>query len=339
MSVPHSLFFTRQNSTLMHSEKVNKGHDILVFLVFLVISFCLWLLKVSNEDFETNVVMNVIVEEVPDGLELQEDDIELNVGVKAKGSKLLAYVFGKAGSIEVAFSDFADDDGVLSIETSKLANKVEAAMPPGFSFKYFADESLIVYVKKESVSLPVKFDSNIVAGKNVEYGGVELHPEKVTVMAPPSMLEGLEFVSFKSIPNIKVLKDTVLEYTLPQKKYMAYEPSVLTVKIKASPYSNIKVMRKLQILDMPLSHIAKLYGFPDSIEVSCLIPPSMASKVAKEHFKVSAHSSDVRKGTKDTLFLNVGSLPSFVKEDNVKLQPEYIILDNIKPFSILNIFN
>ena len=98
-------------------------------------------------------------------------------------------------------------------------------------------------------------------------------------------------------------------------------------------------MRKLQIVDMPMDHIAHLYDLPDSVKVSCLIPPSLSAKVGKEHFKVSVHASDIRKGAKDTLFFSVSALPSFVKEENVRLIPEYVILENVRPFGILNIFD
>ena len=70
----------------MHSEKVNKGHDLLVFLVFLLVSFCLWLLKVSNENFETKVAIGVTVLDMPEGLELQD------------GGKRINHVFGEGTS-------------------------------------------------------------------------------------------------------------------------------------------------------------------------------------------------------------------------------------------------
>lgn len=323
----------------MHSWKVNKGHDLLVFLVFLLVSFCLWLLKVSNENFETKVAVGVTVIDMPEGLELQDDGVELEVGVRAKGSKLLSYMFHKEAAIEIPYSDFTDKDGVLSIETSKLTNMVEAAMPLEFTFKYFEEEALVAHVKRTSVMLPVKFESDVVARKNVEYSGIELNPEMVTVIAPPSMLEGMEYVLFGAGSKIKVAGDTVLTYTLPKKKYISYEPSVLTARVKATPYSKVSVMRKLQIEDMPMEHIANLYDLPDSVKLSCLLPPSLAGKVDKEHFRVSLHASDIRKGAKDTLFFRVSELPSFTKEENVMLNPEYVILENIRPFGLLNIFN
>ena len=323
----------------MHSEKVNKGHEFLVFLVFLLVSLCLWLLKVSSEIFETNVAMRVVVEKMPEGLELRDDKVELEVGVRVKGSKLLTYMFGKESHIEIPYSDFTDNDGVLSIETSKLTNKVEAAMPADFAFRFFEEEELVVRIKTESVLLPVKFESDIVAGKNVEYGGIELVPEKVLVTAPPSMLEEMDSVLFKAGTRINVAKDSLITYTLPHKKYTTYEPAVLTAKVKATPYSKVSVMRKLSVEDVPLTHIASLYGLPDSVKLTCLMPPSMTGKVDKEHFGVSVNSGNIRKGVKDTLFFTVSSLPSFVKEENVRLEPEYIILENIKPFGILNLFN
>lgn len=322
----------------MPATKPNKGQEIWVFLVFLFVSFCLWLMKVTNENFETSIPVGVIVKHIPPGVELENDDVEIEVGVRAKGSKLLAYKLWKECNIVVDYNDFADNDGVLSLPTSKLTNNVEGSLPPFFSFKYFEDDSLILRVRKESAVLPVLFKPVIVAGRNVEYNGFVLSADSVTVTAPPAFMHGMENVEFVTDSLVTVTKDTVLNFAFPKRKYVGYEPDRLTASIKASPYTVVSVKRKLQLVDMHSSDVNML-SIPDSVTVSCLLPPSRVADVGEAHFAVYAAPGDIINGERDTLRFKVASLPPFVRRENVRVEPEYILLDNKWSFRILGIFN
>lgn len=321
----------------MPTKKPNKAQEFWVFLAFLFVSFCLWLMKVTNESFETNITVGVIVKHVPAGVELENDDVEIEVGVRAKGSKLLAYKLWKECSIVVDYADFADNDGILSMPTSKLTNNIGSSLPAFFTFRYFEDDSLTVKIKKESVTLPVIFNPVIVAGNNVEYDGYRLSADSVIVTAPPAFLNGVENVHFGTDSVILVTRDTLLRCTLPQRRYVKYEPAVLTANIKASPYTMLNIRRRVQLVDTVSGEITPS-DIPDSVTVSCMLPPSMAAKVGKAHFNVYAAPGDIVKGERDTLRLRVSSLPPFVRRENVRVEPEYILLDKKWSFGIFGIF-
>ncbi len=314
----------------MPATKTDKGKDIWVFLAFLFVSFCLWLMKVTNENFETSIPVGITVRHLPAGVELEDDDIEIEVGVRAKGSKLLAYRLWKECGIAVSYSDFADNGDLLSMPTSKLANNVEGSLPAFFSFKYFEDDSLVLRIRKESAVLPVLFTPVIVAGDNVEYGGYVLNADTVRVTAPPAMLARMENVRFVTDSLLAVAKDTLLRYELPQRRYFCYEPAVLTARISAAPYSLVKVKRRLQANGCDEG----LYELPDSVTVSCLVPPSMASRIGSGHFMPYLSA-----GGNDTLFVKVASMPPFVNERSVKAEPGYVLARKKKPFRIFGIFN
>ena len=47
-----------------------KGNNLFPFLFFLLVSCCLWLLQVLNEDYETDIPFSVSILNVPEGIEL-----------------------------------------------------------------------------------------------------------------------------------------------------------------------------------------------------------------------------------------------------------------------------
>ena len=92
----------------MSSMKSEKGHNLFVFFCFLFVSFCLWLLKALNEKFETDIVVDVVVMNIPEGLELEEDVVGVEVFVRDEGTKLVGYMFGANPQTNIDFKDLTE---------------------------------------------------------------------------------------------------------------------------------------------------------------------------------------------------------------------------------------
>ena len=91
------------------------------FLFFLLVSCCLWLLQVLNEDYETDIPFSVSINNVPDNIELVDgDEAEVLVRLSDRGTVLSRYKLGKTLSIAVDFSEFKHNGGTLSLPLSML---------------------------------------------------------------------------------------------------------------------------------------------------------------------------------------------------------------------------
>ena len=105
-----------------------KENSLFTFLFFLLVSCCLWLLQVLNEDYETDIPFNVTVQNIPDNVELvDKDDIEFGVRLHDRGTALLRYKFGHSRSVAVDYSEFRKQNGVLSLPVSVLKRQVANA--------------------------------------------------------------------------------------------------------------------------------------------------------------------------------------------------------------------
>lgn len=86
-----------------------------------------------------------------------------------------------------------------------------------------------------TVELPVKLVTNGTLPEGVKVSKTEIHPEKVRITAPPSVLKGLTAIETKpmDISNVKGSIAPALELELPEKSMP--ETSVVQVRISVEP--------------------------------------------------------------------------------------------------------
>lgn len=304
----------------------DRERNFLVFLVFLLISSCMWFFKVIGERLEADIPVGVIVKNMPQELQL-EKDAELDVVVKADGGDLVAYMLGRKQVLVIDYNDMEYSDGRLTIPTSQLVNNIASTLPGSFSFRYFKENFLALEVERQTVSLPVVLSSSFVAADGLELGKVEFVPENVTVTAPSSMLQEMSFVQFGNDSVVEIGKDTVMSYILEQKKFVKYNPTVLTARVKTEPYMSVSYSRMVEISDYFAGNSEALCILPVPVTVRCSIPGSLLGEVRDGQIKVNVVSISSSAAGKDTLRFGVDALPFFIKEDRVVIEPEYIVVD------------
>ena len=306
--------------------KKSQGRDFLIFLVFLFVSSCMWLMKVAGENLEAEISIGVIVKNLPQELQL-EDDAELQVVVKADGADIIAYMMGKSRNMVVDYNDMEYRDGVLLLSTSQLVNNVASVLPGPFSFRYFKENTLVLETRQQTVELPVMLSSAYVAADGIELGDVEFTPETVAVTAPETLLQKMSYVQFGGDSLIIIGRDTVITWSLEPAAFVKYEPVAITAKVKTEPYVNISLPRRVQIDDDSLRAAESACLMPVPVTVTCKVPKSMVSELCDEHLKVNVVSRSSAADGRDTLRFGVSALPFFVKDERVTVEPELIVLD------------
>lgn len=306
--------------------KKSQGRDFLIFLVFLFVSLCMWLMKVAGENLEAEISIGVIVKNLPQELQL-EDDAELQVVVKADGADIIAYMMGKSRNMVVDYNDMEYRDGALLLSTSQLVNNVASVLPGPFSFRYFKENTLVLETRQQTVELPVMLSSAYVAADGIELGDVEFTPETVAVTAPETLLQKMSYVQFGGDSLIIIGRDTVITWSLEPAAFVKYEPVAITAKVKTEPYVNISLPRRVQIDDDSLRAAESACRMPVPVTVTCKVPKSMVSELCDEHLKVNVVSRSSAADGRDTLRFGVSALPFFVKDERVTVEPELIVLD------------
>ena len=72
------------------------SREFLIFLFFVFVSFCFWLLQILNDDYETEFSIPLRMKNVPNNVVLTSElPSELKIGVKDRGTVLTNYMLGQ----------------------------------------------------------------------------------------------------------------------------------------------------------------------------------------------------------------------------------------------------
>ena len=172
----------------------------LVFLIFIAVAFSLWLLKALNEEYETDITVEVAVTGLPPGVELDVDDksqMQMQVAVHGSGTALIGYMFGDPLKIEVDYSEFNDNNGSLSIPVSQLKNRVSSKLNSYTTLVHFKGESFGVEIKRKLKNLPISVVADLKPAPGYEIKSVKTETEHLLVSAPPSYYSWLKNIEVK----------------------------------------------------------------------------------------------------------------------------------------------
>ena len=307
-------------------KKIN-GRNALLFMCFLFLSSSLWLLEAMNERFETDIAVGVVVTNLPEGVELEEqDDICAQVYVRDRGNELFDYNFGNAPVVSVDFSELTDDgSGTLTMHFSALENRVSNALKPSSTFLHFKDDYLVLRVKRESVTLPVKLNYDVETEKHYELVSVEASVKEITITAPSSKVNEWEYIELPEFVIKGLSEDTLFRYSLPGDKYLRYDPSVIDVYLTVAPYVKRELRAGVNIVNRLFDlNIGDYYDIPDSVAISYLAPASVAYDVTDKDFRVELDFVELTGGKSDSIRFGLAKCPLSIEEGDVEIVPGFV---------------
>ena len=284
-------------------NKIN-GHDALVFMCFLFVSFSLWLLNALNERFETDIAVDVIVTNLPEGVELEnQDDITVGIFVRDKGGELFDYKFREAPKLSIDYN----------------------ALKPSSTFLHFKDDYLTLQVKREMVTLPVKLNYDVETERHFELVDVGTSVKEITVVAPSSKVKEWESIDLPEFVIKGLNKDTFFSFSLPRRKYFSYQPDVIDVHLTVAPYVSRKVTRHVNVVNRLFDiDLSDHYDIPDSVSVSYLAPSAVADRVTDEDFKVELDFVELTGGQSDSVYFKISSCPFSIEDRDVVITPGFV---------------
>lgn len=140
------------------------GHNIMVFSVFLLISFLLWCVIAFNEDTQADVRMPVAVTNVPDSVTIvSEVPQSISVSLRTKGTRMLQLGWGKVPPFNIDFRMYRSGNK-LRLTDPDLKAIARSALG-GAEINVVAPDSLILaFTTSSPVRLPVVPDYIVTPG-------------------------------------------------------------------------------------------------------------------------------------------------------------------------------
>lgn len=303
-----------------------RENSLLPFLFFLLVSCCLWLLQVLNEDYETDIPFAVSIRNVPENLELVDgNDAEIFVTLADRGTVLAGYKLRKALHLSVDFSEFSHRGGTLVLPLSTLKKQMAAAMEGTTSIVQYREDTLYVRVKQNRKLLPVRLNGKIDAAEHYEIASVTFEPVDVMVSAMPDILETMEYVETEYVVKKYLKSDKVYTLNIATDDYMNVEPSVVDMKVSVSPLKTKKVRVPVTQVNFP----KPLYAMwlPSEVEISFEVSELNYDMIGPSDFAVHIDYGDILSARGGYVPLKLVTVSPLVK--NVTLKPSRIVVGSV----------
>ncbi len=302
-----------------------RGRDILVFLVFLVIATILWSILSLNEEDQYDVRMPVKLTHVPDTVTvISTPPSTVSVSLRAKGTQILKQSFGRTPELEIDFRVFRSQNTILlrNADIKALARQAFG----GASILVASPDSLnLAFTTRKGVALPIVIDYKATAGpQSTITSRPTLSVDTVLVYSTSRIPYSINAISTEPIRVTDLNQNTTIKARLIAPGRSRVIPDSVDVTFHVEPL--ISKTRKVVIEPVNVPAGVKLITFPAQTEVLYMVPMSLYNN-SDPHFRVLADYNTISPSSKSHLIkLKLRDVPSELQ--NVHLaadSAEYII--------------
>ncbi|OFX42158.1 MAG: hypothetical protein A2046_10885 [Bacteroidetes bacterium GWA2_30_7] len=319
------LFRQLQNKSYLKPNK-----KLFIFLFFLVLSSCFWLLNILTNDFVSTINFPVKYKNFPiDKVVVNELPQELQLQIKASGFMLVRlYLTATVPPILFDINSFYEKKAIISTTTniyiitklakekiqSQLESKIEILeIYPDTIFAQFATvASKIIAIKP---NLNISFEQQYMLN-----GNITVTPDSINVSGPSSILDTLQFVETTELELEELNKTVKKNVFLQEVADLKYSIKRIVIEIPIDKFTETSFNVPISILNIPEN--VKLKMFPNEIRATFMAPMSKYSEIKAQHFSfyvdfnetdsVNIHKLKVYSGITPELIHNLSYKPIFV---------------------------
>ena len=304
----------------------SKGRDILLYLVFVIISFAFWAILSLNNLIQDNYKVMFRITGIPQGVTMINDyPREFNVTVKNNGYVLLKYMIGDNPEITVDFKEYANGNGQMLISRQEMEDMLVTEFGSGTSIVSFSPESLsIKYTSLPGKKVPVEIYGDYVA--NFQYvvnGEIVAVPDSVTIYSDAGNLSAINKVRTEKIISRNLTDSLYVKIAIQNIKDVRAVPDSVDVMIPVEPL--VTKRSSIPVIVKNLPENVSVVVFPSSVQVSYLLPMSLYNDRLDDKFEASVDYGDIQ-GNKAKLPVRIEIAPEIYQ--NIQLETdsvEYVI--------------
>ena len=304
----------------------SKGRDILLYLVFVIISLAFWAILSLNNLIQDNYKVMFRITGIPQGVTMINDyPREFNVTVKNNGYVLLKYMIGDNPEITVDFKKYANGNGQMLISRQEMEDMLVAEFGSGTSIVSFSPESLsIKYTSLPGKKVPVEIYGDYVA--NFQYvvnGEIMAVPDSVTIYSDAGNLSAINKVRTEKIISRNLTDSLYVKIAIQNIKDVRAVPDSVDVMIPVEPL--VTKRSSIPVIVKNLPENVSVVVFPSFVQVSYLLPMSLYNDRLDDKFEASVDYGDIQ-GNNAKLPVRIEIAPEIYQ--NIQLETdsvEYVI--------------
>jgi len=207
----------------------SRGKDILIFLLFLGVSYVFWIIMTLNDDMQRDTRVRLEITDVPEGYSfVSEPPPFLQVGIRDKGTVLANYTIGGGRTLKINYSDLTFDESKdrVTLTEQQLNSRLRSLFDPTTQIVSIRPDSLslIVTDRAPNAARVVADVEATAASQFVISGPITVTPDTVKVYSARHLRIRPQVVKTAKITRSE-LKDTLcLEVRLMPEPGTRMEP-------------------------------------------------------------------------------------------------------------------
>lgn len=301
---------------------VRINRNLLVYLVFLILSIVFWFLQTLKETTSINQQYKIELVNIPRRFIITSDiPDEVNVTLQGRGYSLLEYMSqNNSHTIQINFPELAKSNSHFVIDQNLLRRLVTRNLPGSVKFASSSPSNIeVFYSLGESKRVPVVFGGHITTETQHNLCGIKILPDSVDIVAPKSVLDSINFVPTAS-NTYKNLQDTLhLRQALRTPKGVRITPDSVEVEVCVDLFTEKTLSVPIYCENIPSNKI--LRTFPLKANISFQVSTTKYNSIRPEQFVVAVDFTSIKPGDK-TCHLNLKLQPEGIS--HVRIQPENV---------------
>ncbi len=257
------------------TKEIREDGNALIFLVFLFLSMCFWILMALQKDNYTTEIAYPLRFSNSSDTELVNGKLkrELTLKIQGGGFAILKYHLKDPfllDNVEVSDLQRVEINGVSGaiLNTKNYYKYIENKLDNGMELIGITPDTLFVpLMKRVTRKLPVHVDANVSFEQQCYFsGGISVRPDSIVVSGPESILDTLSFVSTIRLVYEELTDTLVRNVMLTDYEMLEFETKRVVVTIPVEPFTEASVMVPVGALNLPDSLVLK--SFPSEVKVS-----------------------------------------------------------------------
>lgn len=303
----------------------DKSHEVLVFLFFLGVSFCFWLLQTLNETFETEITIPLQLKKVPENVLITyELPSQINVTVREKGTSLLRYFRHNLKTpLAVDFDRYDNGNvtGRVQVPLTDIQRLVVNQLGETSHVLAIHPDTLeFCYNRGQSARLPVKVRGLISASPQSYLQGMDLTVDSVLVYAPASVLDTMRYAYTQVVDMQNLSRNSSTTVSFCKMKGVKYEPERVEVTAQVGYYTEKTV--EVPIIGLNFPGDKELRTFPSKAKIVFRVGSGMFQRINASNFVLAITYEELLQNEDSKFRLHLKSLPDGVS--NVRIIPEEV---------------
>ena len=307
--------------------EIAKNGDLLVFLLFLALTFFFWTSNKMSESFMMSVDCRIELRDVGDDVRVVSPvSSPLHVTVSGQGAALWAER-RKDRVIRVPADNFAvSAAGVHTLASSALRDSLSSMLPSSLTVGEIRPDTIrFSSVRVKNVTLPVRFGGGITDDERYSAERIYIRPDRISASVDVRVADSISYV-LTEFAQIDVHSDTTeISLKLAPSEGVFVSEDMVTVGVVASQYTEKSVELPVFVRNKPADILLRV--FPSKVKVSFLVSLSDFDNVDSEDFRVVVDYDNIDVST-DRVEPVLANSPMGVR--NVKIQPQVLnyLLEN-----------